>query len=150
MPGFEISQIVITIVVLCMFLWRMSYGAGNGLFAEATGLVAVLAAVASVYYIIKIAGSVITANLGGVFSKIGYLVVAFIIYIVMSTLGEKLRKIKEIPILGGLDRLLGAILGAVESVVIFKFITYITGIMILPVFVKTVEQFYTFVKSQIL
>ena len=135
MPGFEISQIVITIVVLCMFLWRMSYGAGNGLFAEATGLVAVLAAVASVYYIIKIAGSVITANLGGVFSKIGYLVVAFIIYIVMSTLGEKLRKIKEIPILGGLDRLLGAILGAVESVVIFKFITYITGIMILPVFV---------------
>ena len=150
MPGFEISQIVITIVMLCMFLWRMSYGAGNGLFAEATGLVAVLAAVASVYYIIKIAGSVITANLGGVFSKIGYLVVAFIIYIVMSTLGEKLRKIKEIPILGGLDRLLGAILGSVESVVIFKFITYITGIMILPVFVKTVEQFYTFVKSQIL
>ena len=31
---FDISQVVITTVVVCLFLWRMSYGAKNGLFAE--------------------------------------------------------------------------------------------------------------------
>ena len=68
--NFDISQIVLTIVVVCLFLWRISYGKNNGLFAEAAGLVAVFAAFASVYYIINIAGSVLNQNDGVVIPKI--------------------------------------------------------------------------------
>ena len=148
MLGFEISHIVITTVVLCLFMWRMSYGANNGLFAEATGLISVFAAVAAVYYLIKIAGAVISERFGDIIPKIGYLVVAFLIYKVMSTLADQLRKVKDIPILGGLDRLLGAVLGMIEAIVIIRFITFITEIEILPVFMATMTQIVELVKSK--
>ncbi len=125
---FDISQVVITVVVLCLFLWRITYGANNGLLAEAAGLVAVIAAFAGVYYLMKIAGSVAEARLGGVLSKIGYLVAATVIYVVMTAIGKGLRGVKEIPILGGFDRFLGAVLGAVEAYAIIYIVEYVTGI----------------------
>ena len=94
-----ITGIVITIVVVCLFLWRISYGTNNGLFAEAAGLIAAIAAFAAVYYLINIAGSVLGRNFGNVIPKIGYLVIAFIIYRITTALGNALRKVKEIPIL---------------------------------------------------
>ena len=122
----QIAQVVITIVVVCLFLWRMSYGAQNGLFAEAAGLISVMAAFVAVYYITKIAGDIINQNLGAVVSKIGYLTIAFVVYVVMASLGRALRRVKEIPILGGLDRLFGAILGAVEAALIIYVVEFIT------------------------
>ena len=123
---FEISQIVITVVVVSLFLWRISYGASNGLFAEAAGLIAAIAAFAGVYYTMKIAGSVLSARFGAVIPKIGYLLVALLIYGVMTAIGKALRGIKEIPILGGFDRLLGAVLGAVEAYAVIYIVQYVT------------------------
>ena len=125
---FDISQVVITIVVVCLFLWRASYGTNNGLFAEAAGLIAVIASYAAVAYILKIAGDVLASNFGAVLPKIGCLVVAFIIYGVMNALCSAFRKVKEIPVLGGVDRLLGGILGVVEAFLIVRFLEYVTGI----------------------
>ena len=145
--SFEISQVVITIVVVCLFLWRMSYGAGNGLIAEATGLIAVIAAFAAVYYIMKIAGSVITANFGEVIPKIGYLIVAFIIYGVMASIGNAVRGVKEIPLLGGVDRLLGAIFGAIEAYLIVYIIVFITGFDFFGPVISLGTQFFEYLKS---
>ena len=147
MLGFEIANIVIAIVVVCLILWRMSYGANNGLFAEAAGLISVLAAFASIYYIVKIVGDALSLKLGNIIPRIGYLIVAFLIYKVMNTLTEHLRKIKDIPILGGFDRLLGAILGAVEAAVIIKLITFITGMQIMPVVLKMTDALYNYIRS---
>ena len=147
---FEISRVVITIVVVCLFLWRISYGTNNGLFAEAAGLISAIAAFAAVYYIIKIAGNVISSNLGAVVPKIGYLVIAFIIYRVMTALGDALRKVKDIPILGGLDRLLGAVLGFVEAFLIVRTIEYITGIQLFAPTILSWNQLYGYLKSTIL
>ncbi len=143
----EISELVIAIVAICLLLWRMSYGANNGLFAEAAGLIAVLASFAAVYYIIKIAGDILNKNLGNVIPKIGYLVVAFLIYRVMNVLAEQLRKVKEIPILGGMDRLLGTILGMIEALVIIYLITFITGIQIFPVLEALFIRLVKYIKS---
>ena len=147
MLGFEIQDIVIAIVVVCLILWRMSYGANNGLFAEAAGLISVLASFASIYYIIKIVGDVLNKNLGSIITKIGYLFVAFLIYKIMNSLVEHLRKIKEIPILGGLDRLLGALLGMVEAAIIIKLFVFITGIEIMPVVIRMADSIYAWIKS---
>ncbi len=139
---FEISQVVLTIVVVCLFLWRISYGATNGLFAEATGLIAVIAAYAAVYYITFIAGDLLGKNFGDLVVKVGYLVVAFTIYSVMTALGNALRKVKEIPILGGLDRLLGAILGAIEAALIIYIVEFVTDFKILvPVLALIIQVF---------
>ena len=140
--NYEISQIVITVVVLCLFLWRISYGATNGLFAEAAGLIAVIAAFAGVYYTMNIAGSVLSARFGAILPKIGYLVVAALIYGIMSALGKALRKVKEIPILGGIDRLLGAALGAVEAYAIIFIVEYVTDLDLLsPVLALGMQLF---------
>ena len=147
MLGFEISDIVIAIVVVCLILWRMSYGANNGLFAEAAGLISALASFASIYYIVKIVGDVLNKNLGNIITKIGYLLVAILVYKVMNTLVEHLRKIKEIPILGGLDRLMGALLGIVEAALIIKLFVFITGIEIMPVVIRIADTFYAWIRS---
>ena len=145
--NFEISQVVITIVVVVLFLWRISYGTNNGLFAEAAGLIAVIAAFAAVYYIMNIAGSVMTANLGQVIPKIGYLIVAFLVYGVMTAIGKAVRGIKEIPILGGFDRLLGAIFGAIEAYLIVYIIVYVTGFDIFGPVIALFSQLYEYIKT---
>ncbi len=127
----EISQVVITIVVVCLFLWRISYGTNNGLFAEAAGLIAVIASFAAVYYLTMIAGAVLNKNFGGVITKIGYLIVAFVVYRVMTALGNALRQVKEVPILGGLDRLCGGILGAVEAGILIYIVEFVTDFKLL-------------------
>ena len=117
----EISQVVITIVVACLFLWRISYGTNNGLFAEAAGLIAV-------YFAMRIAGNLIGNNYGDIIPKVGYLFVAFFIYSLMTRIGKALREIRQIPILGQFDRLLGAILGFIEAYLIIYIVEYITGL----------------------
>ena len=144
---FEISQVVITIVVVVLFLWRISYGSGNGLFAEAAGLIAVVAAFAAVYYVMNIAGNVMTARFGEIIPKIGYLIVAFAIYGIMTAIGNAVRGIKEIPILGGVDRLLGAILGAVEAYLIVYIIVYITGYDLFGPVIALGTQLFEYIKS---
>ena len=129
--SFEISQIVIAIVVVCLFLWRISYGTKNGLFAEATGLIAVIAAFAAVYYIMNISGSVIEQNFGSIAPKIGCLVVAFIIYRVMTALGRALGEIRNVPVLGFADRILGAVMGAAEALIIVLIVQFVTQIKII-------------------
>ena len=146
---FEISQIVITIVVVVLFLWRISYGTNNGLFAEAAGLIAVIAAFAAVYYIMNIAGNVMTANLGQIIPKIGYLIVAFAVYGLMTAVGNAVRNIKEIPILGGLDRLLGAVLGAIEAYLIVYIVVYITGFDIWGPVTSLIKELYEYVRSML-
>ena len=145
--NFEISQVVITIVVVCLFLWRISYGTNNGLFAEAAGLIAVIASFAAVYYLTLIAGAVLTRNLGGVLTKIGYLIVAFVVYRIMTALGEALRKVKEIPILGGMDRLLGGILGAIEAALIIYIVEFVTDFKLLQPAYATCILLFEYIKK---
>ena len=143
----EISQVVITIVVVCLFLWRISYGTNNGLFAEAAGLIAVIASFAAVYYLTLLAGAVLTRNFGGIITKIGYLLVAFVVYRIMTALGEALRKVKEIPILGGMDRLLGGILGAIEAALIIYIVEFVTDFKLLHPAYATCLLVFEYIKK---
>ena len=89
--------------------------------------IAVIASYVAVYYLMSITGSVLSNKFGEVIPKIGYLVVAFIVYSLMTALAGALRRVKEIPILGGLDRLLGGVLGGIESAIIIYIVEFITG-----------------------
>ncbi len=143
----EISQIVITIVVVCLFLWRISYGTNNGLFAEAAGLIAVIAAFAAIYYIMNIAGNVLNKNFGNILPKVGYLVVAFIVYKVMTAIGNSLRNIKKIPILGGLDRLMGGVMGAIEAYLIVHIVEYVTGMDLMGPVIALFKMITSYIQS---
>ena len=124
----DISQIIMTIVVVCLVLWRMSYGYNNGLFAEAAGLIAIIASFLAVYYSINIVENVISVDLGRIIPQIGYLVVAFIVYKIMTSISDALRNIRKVPIVGKVDRILGSILGIAEACLIIALIEYATDI----------------------
>ncbi|WP_022775785.1 CvpA family protein [Butyrivibrio sp. AE2015] len=141
--NFDISQVVLTIVVVCLFLWRISYGKNNGLFAEAAGLIAVLAAFVSVYYVANIAGSVLNQNYGVIIPKIGYLLVAFLVYKIMTAIGDAFKKMRNVPIFGAMDRFLGAVLGAVEAAAIIYLIEYVTDLEIISSTIVVLMQLYT-------
>ena len=143
----EISQIVITVVVVCLFLWRISYGTNNGLFAEAAGLIAVIASYIAVYYLMSITGSVLGNKFGEVIPKIGYLVAAFLVYSVMTALANALRKVKEIPILGGLDRLLGGVLGGIEAAIIIYLVEFITGLNLFGPAIAAWNQLFGYIQK---
>ena len=145
----DISQIVMTIVVVCLFLWRISYGKDNGLFAEAAGLIAVLAAFAAVYYITNIAGSVLTQNYGQIIPKFGYLVVAFLIYRIMTAIGSAFKKLKEVPVVGTFDRICGAVLGFFEAAAIIYLVEYITDIEIIAPVLTVWSRLYSYIKELI-
>ncbi len=126
----DLSQTVMTIVVICLILWRISYGKNNGLFAEAAGLIAVIASFIATYYTINVLMKLVTIEFGGIIYKICYLFIAFVVYKIMTSIANAFRKIKNIPIVGKVDRFLGAILGIVEAVLIVKLVEYITDIAI--------------------
>lgn len=126
----DISQIIMTIVVVCLVLWRMSYGYNNGLFAEATGLIAIVASFLAVYYSIDLVEKVITVDLGKIIPQIGYLIVAFTVYKIMTSISDVIRNIRKVPIIGKVDRILGAILGIAEACLIIALIEYATDIEI--------------------
>ncbi|WP_027208961.1 CvpA family protein [Butyrivibrio hungatei] len=146
----DISQIVITVAVVCIILWRISYGSNIGLVAEAAGLIAVLATFASVYFIMGIMENVLDKSFGGIIPKIGYLIVAFVVYRVMTAIGENLRKMKEIPVLGSFDRILGAVLGLIEAIAILYLIEYITDIKLLTTLQAAWEEVFGSFKDQFL
>ena len=143
----EISQIVITVVVVCLFLWRISYGTNNGLFAEAAGLIAVIASYFAVFYLMSITGSILGQKFGEIIPKIGYLIVAFLVYSIMTALANALRKVKEIPILGGLDRLLGGVLGAIEAAIIIYIVEFITGFDLFGPAIASWNQLFSYIQK---
>ena len=141
-----ITQIVVTTIVVCLFLWRISYGAKNGLFAEAAGLIAAIASFAGVYYIMRITSNLLKSNYGGILRKVICLVIAFLIYKVMRSIAAALQGVKKIPILGRLDRFLGAVFGAIEAWLIIYVIEYITGMD----FYGPVEEILGLISAEIL
>ncbi len=126
----SIDQLIIFIAVILLLFWRMSYGYNNGLFAEATGLISAFAALAVLYYLIKIAGQILNNHIGGILTRIVYLIAAIFVYKVMSGIGGIFKKIVDIPIIGFVNSILGAILGIVEVYIIVNIIERITDIQV--------------------
>ncbi len=145
--GIDVNKTIITIVVVCLVLWRMSYGMNNGLFAEAAGLIAVMASFISVYYFINVAMKLVNIELGEVIPKICYLFVAFAVYKIMTALADALRKVKSIPIIGNVDRILGAILGMVEAILIIKLVEYITDIDIVGTVLAAFYDLFMYIQK---
>lgn len=153
--GFEISQVVITIVVTCLIMWRISYGTNNGLFAEAAGLIAVIASFATVYYMMQIVGDILNIKFGDILNrnfqdiitKIGCLLIAFIVYRIMRAIGDALRGIKEVPVLGRADKFMGAILGAGEAIGIIFIVEFVTGFKFFEPTIATIMQVYDAIRK---
>ncbi|MCR5102475.1 MAG: CvpA family protein [Butyrivibrio sp.] len=129
----EISmpQTVILIASVIVILWRMTYGFKNGVLEEITGIISVVSALIALYLSVDIFNNIKGHNFEGILSKVINILIAVAVYKIVHLLGTAFRPVKEIPILGSVDRLAGMILGFVEACVIIFILQNITEIEII-------------------
>lgn len=144
--GIQIENLIISIVVVIVILWRISCGYREGIIAEALSLASVIASFVIIYYTFQAVQKAVTFQFGDLLTKIIYLIGAFVIYKVIHSLIDSFRRVRDVPIIGLLNSLMGALLGIGESYVLIRIFKWITGIDAWNVMTGVVNQIASFVR----
>ena len=142
-------QMITVIAALIIIAWRISDGYHKGILEEAAGVVALLAALAAIYMAMNIAEDITQYSFKGITTKIIYFVIAIFIYKIGHLVGRALRPVKDIPIIGGLDAILGAVLGAIEAYIIILLLQKIIGIDAISLIEEMITELCTIVRKYI-
>lgn len=119
-------QVMISLAVLIVLLWRISYGYKNGFVAELIGIAGVAVGFAILLiFADTIDGFLHNGSLHLVNTIIKVTVMA-VVYKAIEGIAKGLRGVKKVPILGQMDKLLGACFGAVEVYIWVKLLDYVT------------------------
>ena len=120
-------QVLITIAVVIMLLWRISYGYRNGLVSELLEIAALAVAVV----IITVSADAIDRLLGhgslNIIRMIIRIAIVVAIYRVIQGIAKGAKNIGKIPILGSANRFLGAAFGFIEVYIWMYILGYIIG-----------------------
>ncbi len=105
-------------IVILVFLWRIIAGFKKGMVGEIISILSMAVAGFCLVLILTAVGGYMDKEMGKVIQMIVVLFVVCVIYKVVSVLFTSLKLISNLPIIKGLNALLGAALGAVEAVII--------------------------------
>lgn len=111
-------------IVIIIFIWRIIAGFRKGMVQEITSLIAMAIAGVCVVLILGAVGSYLDKEIGRMIQIVVVLVVVCMIYRLIHVLFTSLELISKLPIIKGLDKLLGAVIGAAEAGVIVGFLVY--------------------------
>lgn len=117
---YYIALIIITII----FIWRIVVGFHKGMVQEIISLIAMCAAGFCVVLILGAVGSYLNKEIGRTIQIIVVLIVVCLIYRLVHVLFTSLELISKLPIIKGLDKLLGAVVGLAEAGLIIGFLVY--------------------------
>lgn len=118
---YYISLIIIAII----FIWRVIAGFRKGMVQEIISLIAMAAAGFCVVLIMGAIGSYLDHEIGRVVQMVAVLLVVCIVYRLVHVLFVSLELISKLPIIKGLDKLLGAVVGCAEAVSIVAALVYL-------------------------
>ncbi|MBE5843504.1 MAG: CvpA family protein [Butyrivibrio sp.] len=120
-------QVLVSLAVLIILLWRISDGYRNGLITElltiaalAVGFVAILVSTDTLNKFLKGDNLSIVATA----LKIAIIIV---IYRAINGIAAGAKGIKNIPIVGGANKLLGGVFGIIETYIWVYVLNYIIG-----------------------
>ncbi len=120
-------QVMITLAVLILLLWRISYGYKYGLIAELLEI----AALAVGFCILNITSSTLDKLLHGgnlnIVSIVVKLVVVVAIYRAIQGVSNGTKGVRKIPIVGSADQLLGVCFGFIEIYMWIRLLNFIIG-----------------------
>ena len=112
------------IVIVLIFIWRIAAGFRKGMVQEIVSLVAMVVAGFCVVLILGAVGSYSNREIGKTIQIVAVLIVVCLIYRLVHILFTSLELISKLPIIKGLDKLLGAVVGLAEAVVIVAILVY--------------------------
>ena len=115
--------IILGIIVL-IFLWRISAGFKRGMVREIIALIASVLAGFCLLLILGAVGSYMEGEMGNLVQMIAVLAVVCGVYRLVSLLFTSLKLISHLPVVKGLDKVLGAVVGFVEAAALVAFLVY--------------------------
>ena len=112
------------IIIAIIFIWRIKAGFRKGMIQEIISLIAMVIAGVCVILILGAAGSYLNQEIGKTIQMVAVLAVVCLIYRLVHVLFTSLELISKLPIIKGVDKLLGAVVGLAEAVLIVGFLVY--------------------------
>lgn len=115
---------VALIVIALIFIWRITAGFKKGMVQEIVSLIAMAAAGFCILLIIAAIGSYLDKEIGRLVQMIVVLLAVCLVYRLINTLFVSLKLISRLPVIKGLDKVLGAVVGFAEAGILVGFLVY--------------------------
>lgn len=112
------------IIIAIIFIWRITAGFRKGMVQEIISLIAMAIVGVCVILILGAIGSYLNQEIGKTIQMVVVLIVVCLIYRLVHVLFTSLELISKLPIVKGVDKLLGAAVGMAEAALIVGFIVY--------------------------
>ncbi len=112
------------IIIGLIFIWRIAAGFRKGMIKEIISLFAMAAACFCVVLIMGIIGSYLDNEIGKVVQMAAGLFVICLAYRLINILLTSLELISKLPVIKGVDKILGAVVGIAEAGLIVGFLVY--------------------------
>ncbi len=112
------------IIIAIIFIWRITAGFRKGMVQEIISLIAMCVAGFCVVLILGAIGSYLNQEIGKTIQIIAVLIVVCLVYRLIHILFTSLELISKLPVIKGLDKLLGAVVGLAEAALLAGFLVY--------------------------
>ena len=112
------------IIIALIFIWRVAVGFRKGMVQEIISLIAMGVAGICVILILGAIGSYFDQEIGKVIQTVLILFAVCLVYRLVHVLFTSLELVSKLPIVKGLDKLLGAVIGCAEAVLIVGLLVY--------------------------
>jgi len=112
------------VIIVLIFVWRIAAGFRRGMVQELIALVAIAVAGFCIVLILGALGSYMNQEIFKVVQMIAVLFAVCLVYRLVHVLFTSLELISKLPVIKGLDKLLGAGLGFIEAGLIVGLLVY--------------------------
>lgn len=113
------------IIIAIIFIWRITTGFRKGMVQEIISLIAMAVAGVCIFLIMGAVGNYLNHEIGKMVQVVVVLFAVCLVYRLVHVLFTSLELISKLPIIKGLDKLLGALIGCVEAVLIVAALVYL-------------------------
>jgi len=112
------------LIIALIFIWRIAAGFHKGMIQEIISLVAMAVAGVCIVLILGAIGNYLNREIGQMIQLIAILFVICLVYRLVNVLFTSLELVSKLPIIKGVDKLLGAVIGCVEAALIVAILVY--------------------------
>lgn len=113
------------LIIALIFIWRIVAGFRKGLVQEIISLIAMAVAGICIFLIMGAIGNYLNQEIGKMIQVIVVLFVVCLVYRLVHTLFVSLELISKLPLIKWADKLLGAVVGCGEAVLIVAILVYL-------------------------
>ncbi len=113
------------IIIALIFIWRIAAGFRKGMIQEIISLIAMAVAGVCIVLILGAIGNYLNQEIGKMIQLIMVLFVICLVYRLVNILFTSLELVSKLPVIKGVDKLLGAVVGCAEAALIVGILVYL-------------------------